>query len=86
VKLKLGVILCQVILMDKSPVKLDYVEQLDEVWVTCALNDDPKQLDKSKVVVIIRQASSDHPHFASRTQLTEDGLGEVRIEEMRAVC
>lgn len=68
--------------MDKSPVKLDYVEQLDEVWVTCAMNDDSKQLDRSKVIVIIRQASSDHPHFGSTsTQLTADGLGEVRIEE-----
>ena len=50
---------------DKVPVKLQYVEHLDQVWVVCW-----NQVEESgsKTVVVIRQASEDMQHHTVHTQ------------------
>lgn len=50
---------------DKYPVKLYYVEHLDEVWILCWNADHDSG---SKTVVVIRDASKDIRHHIVHTQ------------------
>lgn len=57
----------QVIPTDKLPVKIHYVEHLDQVWVVC-WNEDTTVDAGSKTIVVIRQASEDMQHHIVHTQ------------------
>ncbi|XP_033732811.1 uncharacterized protein LOC117322144 isoform X2 [Pecten maximus] len=55
----------QFVKTDKFPVKLHYVEHLDEVWVLCWNSD---RNTGSKTIVVIRDASKDSRHHMVHTQ------------------
>ncbi|XP_023931855.1 follistatin-related protein 5 isoform X2 [Lingula anatina] len=65
----------QVIPTDFTPVELQYVEHLDEVWVLCW---NSKENTSSKTVVVIRKASEEDPHHAVHTRPVGDRFDLVQ--------
>ena len=70
------VFLLQVIPTDKVPVNIQYVEHLDQVWVTCW--NDPDNT-ATKTALVIRQASQPARHHTVHTQPVANHFDLVSI-------
>ena len=65
IELSTDYLFIQIIPTDKFPVKLQYMEHLDQVWVLCW---GQAEDTGSKTAVVIRQASQDIQHHTVHTQ------------------
>ena len=55
----------QVIPTDRFPVKMHYIEHLDQVWVVCW---NEEHGHEGKTIIVVRQASKDMQHHIVHTQ------------------
>ena len=67
------------IMTDDIPVRLDYVEHLDQVWVLCRGQMESSYGIPSKTSVIIRQASAEIRHHPVHTQPVSNKFDLVNV-------